>query len=30
MKLRNILIVVKDVEKAKKFYHDLFGIGCGA
>lgn len=29
MKLRNILIVAKDVEKAKKFYHDLFGIECG-
>lgn len=26
MKLRNVLIVVKDVEKAKKFYHDLFGL----
>ena len=27
MKLRNILIVVKDIEKSKKFYHDLFGLG---
>lgn len=26
MKLRNILIVVKDIEKSKKYYHDLFGL----
>lgn len=26
MKLRNVLIVVKDIEKFKKFYHDLFGL----
>ncbi len=26
MKLKNILIVVKDIEKAKKFYYDLFGL----
>lgn len=26
MKLRNVLIVVKDIEKSKKFYHDLFGL----
>ena len=26
MKLKNILIVVKDIEKSRKFYHDLFGI----
>ena len=26
MKLRNILIVVKDIEKSKKFYYDLFGL----
>jgi len=26
MKLRNILIVVKDIEKSKQFYHDLFGM----
>lgn len=26
MKLRNILIVVKDIEKSKRFYHDLFGL----
>ena len=26
MKLTNVLIVVKDVEKARQFYHDLFGL----
>ena len=26
MKLKNILIVVKDIKKSRKFYHDLFGI----
>lgn len=26
MKLKNILIVVKDVEKSKEFYHSLFGL----
>ncbi|MBQ4259733.1 MAG: VOC family protein [Lachnospiraceae bacterium] len=26
MKLKNVLIVVKDIEKSKKFYHDLFGM----
>ena len=26
MKLRNILIIVKDIEQSKKFYHDLFGL----
>ena len=26
MKLKNILIVVKDIEKSRAFYHDLFGI----
>lgn len=26
MRLKNILIVVKDIEKAKKFYHDLFSL----
>ena len=26
MKLKNILIVVKDIEKSRNFYHDLFGI----
>lgn len=26
MRLKNILIVVKDIEKSKKYYHDLFGL----
>ena len=26
MKLKNVLIVVKDIEKSRKFYHDLFVI----
>lgn len=26
MKLRNILIVVNDIEKSIQFYHDLFGL----
>ena len=26
MNLKNILIVVKDIEKSRKFYHDLFGL----
>lgn len=26
MKLKSILIVVKDIEKSKQFYHDLFGL----
>ena len=26
MKLKNILIVVEDIEKSKQFYHDLFGL----
>lgn len=26
MRLRNILIVVRDIERSKKFYHDLFGL----
>lgn len=26
MKLKNILIVVKDIEKAKRFYQELFGL----
>ncbi len=26
MKLKNILIVVTDMERSKKFYHDLFGL----
>ncbi len=26
LQLKNILIVVKDIEKAKQFYHKLFGL----
>ena len=26
IKLKNFLIVVRDIEKAKRFYHDLFGF----
>lgn len=26
MKLKNVLIVVDDIEKSKKFYKDLFGL----
>ena len=26
MRLKNILIVVKDIEKSKKFYHDILGF----
>lgn len=26
MRLKNVLIVVKDIEKSKKFYHELFGL----
>ena len=26
MRLKNILIVVKDIERSKKFYKDLFGL----
>ena len=26
MKFKNVLIVVKDIEKARQFYHDLFGF----
>ena len=26
MKLKNVLIVVEDIEKSRQFYHDLFGI----
>ena len=26
MKLKNVLIVVEDIEKSRKFYHDLFDI----
>ncbi|MCR5605170.1 MAG: glyoxalase [Lachnospiraceae bacterium] len=26
MKLKNVLIVVKDIERSRKFYYDLFGL----
>lgn len=26
MKLKNFLIVVKDIERSKRFYNDLFGL----
>ena len=26
MRLKNVLIVVKDIEKSKKYYRDLFGM----
>ena len=26
MRLRNVLIVVNDIEASKKYYHDLFGL----
>ena len=26
MKLRDVLIVVNDIEKSIKFYHELFGL----
>ena len=26
MKLKNILIVVKDMDRSRQFYHDLFGL----
>ena len=26
MKLKNVLIVVKDTDKASRFYHELFGL----
>ena len=26
MKLKNVLIVVKDIEKSRRFYHDIFGL----
>ena len=26
MKLKNVLIVVKDIERARQFYHDVFGL----
>ena len=26
MKLKNVLIVVKDIERSREFYHDVFGL----
>ena len=26
MRIKNFLIVVKDIERSKQFYHDLFGL----
>lgn len=26
MKLKNVLIIVKDIERSKRFYKDLFGL----
>ena len=26
MKLKNVLIVVKDIDRSRRFYHDLFGL----
>ena len=26
MKLKNVLIVVKDIERSRRFYRDLFGL----
>lgn len=26
MRLKNVLIVVKDIEKSRQFYQDLFGL----
>ena len=26
MKLKNVLIVVNDIDKSRRFYHDLFGL----
>lgn len=26
MKLKSVLIVVKDIERSRRFYHDLFGL----
>ncbi len=28
MKLKNVLIVVKDIEKSRKFYNEIFGLDC--
>ena len=26
MKLKNVLIVVSDIERSRRYYHDLFGL----
>jgi catechol 2,3-dioxygenase-like lactoylglutathione lyase family enzyme len=26
MKLRKVLVVVRDIERSRKYYHDLFGL----
>lgn len=26
MKLKNVLVAVKDIERSRKYYHDLFGL----
>ena len=26
MKLKNVLVVVSDIERSRKYYHDLFGL----
>ena len=26
MRLKNVLIIVTDIDKSKRFYHDLFGL----
>ena len=26
MKLRNVLVVVRDIDRSRKYYHDLFGL----
>ena len=26
MRLKNVLIVVKDIERSRQFYHDVFGL----
>ena len=26
MKLKNVLIAVSDIERSRKYYHDLFGL----
>lgn len=26
MRLKNVLIIVTDIDKSKRFYHDIFGL----